>query len=210
MSLNPLAPTTSEAKSAPVRLFALLLLGTLVFGACSDDKKEEAAPEVLIASCDTKGEVEPGEVDPQAETLRSEGQLAYDEGRTADALKKYEEALKLDPTNPLALLGIGSIYQLNGDTVEAEKCYRAALKSDPAFGLAMFELAILRENAGDSAEAEKLYRQAIALNDDDRLAHHNLGFLLKENGNIEGCQEELDRAVELGVVFAPGVSDCSS
>src|SRR5512133_1266328 len=55
-------------------------------------------------------------------------------GRAQEALKEYDEALKLDPGFPEAYLGRGLVYEFGfGKTVEAESDYRHALTLRPDY-----------------------------------------------------------------------------
>jgi type IV pilus assembly protein PilF len=59
------------------------------------------------------------------------GAEALNQGRRADALREFEEALKADPQNASAWLGRGVVHQFFGKNGEAEADYRQALAIAP-------------------------------------------------------------------------------
>jgi len=70
------------------------------------------------------------------------------------ALRRYSDALALDPTNAEAWLGLGALRVKLGDLLEAERVYSAALAHVPSLGRALEERARTRWALGRHAEAE--------------------------------------------------------
>src|SRR6185436_12687959 len=63
----------------------------------------------------------------RAEQLLREGMQRREEGRDADALQLYRQALELQPENARALAHLGVTYQALGRWVPAQKYLREAL-----------------------------------------------------------------------------------
>ena len=125
------------------------------------------------------------------------GLQAHVEGRTSEAVTRYQEVLKLDPRNKFAIYNIGLISQNAGNNADAEAKYREVLAIDPNYQPALFNLAIVRTAAGDTREAIALYRRAIAADPNDASAHLNLGLLLRRTGSKAEGDAEVKKALEL-------------
>jgi tetratricopeptide (TPR) repeat protein len=59
------------------------------------------------------------------------GQALYDSGRGSEAASVFEEALRIDPENVIALRHLGDIARLSGDREKAVKWYQQVLELDP-------------------------------------------------------------------------------
>jgi tetratricopeptide (TPR) repeat protein len=70
------------------------------------------------------------------------------------AIRRYTEALSLDPTLGDAYLGLAALRLRRGDVREAERVYDIALSHIPAFGAAIVGRAEARWALGYRAEAE--------------------------------------------------------
>lgn len=70
------------------------------------------------------------------------------------ALRRYAEALTLDPTNEDAWLGLGALRLRLGEAPEAERVYGAALERVPTLARALEGRARARWAQGRHAEAE--------------------------------------------------------
>jgi tetratricopeptide (TPR) repeat protein len=69
------------------------------------------------------------------------------------ALRRYMEALALDPTCEEAYLGLGSLRARRGDAREAERVYSMALEHLPALRAARLGRAYVRRSLGANVEA---------------------------------------------------------
>ena len=69
------------------------------------------------------------------------------------AVRRYMEALALDPTCEEAYLGLGSLRSRHGDLREAERVYSLALEHLPALRAARLGRAYIRRALGARAEA---------------------------------------------------------
>jgi tetratricopeptide (TPR) repeat protein len=82
------------------------------------------------------------------------------------AVRRYTEALSIEPTNPDAWLGLGALRMKLGDPSEAERVYAAALDRVPSLRPALVGRARARWALGRHAEAESDL-EAYALPGDD-------------------------------------------
>jgi tetratricopeptide (TPR) repeat protein len=67
----------------------------------------------------------------KANTLMEEGEALFSQGKPDEALKKYQEALELDPKLYYAALFSGDIYLQKQDFAQAETWYQKAISIDP-------------------------------------------------------------------------------
>jgi tetratricopeptide (TPR) repeat protein len=79
---------------------------------------------------------------------------AHEQAHEEDiALRRYMEALSLDPTCDEAYLGLGSLRSRRGDLREAERVYSVALEHRPQLRAARTARAYVRRALGANAEA---------------------------------------------------------
>lgn len=69
--------------------------------------------------------------DSKADELMKEGEALFSQGKKDEALKKYQEALALDPKLYHAALFSGDIYLQKQDFAQAETWYQKAIAIDP-------------------------------------------------------------------------------
>jgi tetratricopeptide (TPR) repeat protein len=69
--------------------------------------------------------------DPKAEALMKEGEALFSQGKPDEALKKYQQALEVDPKLYHAALFSGDIYLQKQDFAKAETWYQKAITIDP-------------------------------------------------------------------------------
>ncbi len=67
----------------------------------------------------------------EADKLMNEAEALFSQGKLDDALKNYQDALKLDPKLYMAALFSGDVYKERGDFQQAEVWYQKAIEIDP-------------------------------------------------------------------------------
>lgn len=63
--------------------------------------------------------------------LQQEGYEAMCEGKDAEAAKFLQEALKVNPENPLAIYNLGVVYARTGKKAEAKAMYEKLIALNP-------------------------------------------------------------------------------
>jgi tetratricopeptide (TPR) repeat protein len=120
-------------------------------------------------------------------------EIAYREGKAADAETMTSEILKIEPENPEALLLRSTIVMERGDNQSAIMDLRGILRTQPQSTIAMARLAKAHAANGDSTLAIDTYRSTLTLepaNDDLRL---ELVRHLKAQGRVMEAAAELDK-----------------
>jgi tetratricopeptide (TPR) repeat protein len=120
------------------------------------------------------------------------------------AMKDFESALKMDPSNADAFLGRGRAYRGTGDLVMAYKDWTAALKLDPNLILARYNRArALYEMGKKDKVIEDLTR---TLQDNPRfyLPYGLLGVMFAEKGDSDRALKAYSKAIMLNTDYAFG------
>jgi len=101
-----------------------------------------------------------------------------------DAIKAYENAVRMDPGSAGAWLNLGTIFFNGRQFAKAESSYKRALEADPDYALAHFNIANLYDERGDHRRAMVHYQHAVRLNPGYADAHYNLALLYQSGGQV--------------------------
>ncbi len=125
------------------------------------------------------------------------GAEALQAGRREDALREFDEALRLDDRNANAHLGRGLALQIFGKPEEAEREYRRALELKPDLSDAHNALGQLLATSGRGEEAIREFDLAIGnmMYRDAYVARCNKGQALYRMGRREEGMAELKRCL---------------
>jgi predicted O-linked N-acetylglucosamine transferase (SPINDLY family) len=132
--------------------------------------------------------------DPQA--LIAEGNAAEDEGRLADALKAYDQAIAVAPEFARAHLNRGNALMGLQDFDASIKAFETALRHDPALAGAHYNLGNVFARQQRYEEACSAYQEALSLQPGFVDADAALGSALGELGKLEGAVLHLRRALQ--------------
>ncbi len=119
------------------------------------------------------------------------------EGRLDDAIREYQQAIRVDHSMAEAYNNLGDAFQLKGELENAENEYREAIRIEPALAVAHYNLGLACEARGRIEEAEHEYREALRLEPELRLvAHVSLGRILIQLGRADEAVEHYRHALE--------------
>ena len=76
------------------------------------------------------------------------GEMLGIEGRHAEALRMFNQAISMDPTNHMAWFNRGVMSETTGDVQDAIKAFQIALDNNPGHGAASANLAVLLQRLG--------------------------------------------------------------
>jgi tetratricopeptide (TPR) repeat protein len=130
------------------------------------------------------------------------GDFYLERGDFAEAVKNYENALRLEPRMIEVLMNQSVAYSNMRQNDRAEKCLRRALETAPDNAAANFDLGLLLAEEGNTDEAEKALRKAIKSDARSAAANYNLGVMLADRNNMseaialcrKACQLQPDDA----------------
>ncbi len=119
------------------------------------------------------------------------------EGKLAEAIEHYDQALQFMPDYAKAQNNLGVALAGEGKLVEAVEHYEQALQLQPDYAEAHNNLGIALASEGRLAEAIEHYQRALQLMPDYAKAHNNLGVALASEGRLAGAREQYERALQL-------------
>jgi Flp pilus assembly protein TadD len=113
------------------------------------------------------------------------------------ALFDYSQAIKFDPKNRIALLGLGRLHRQSDDLVKSAQYFEEANAAYPNDCDIISELASTYDLIPQKEKAEALYRQAITLDKRRASSYNNLGYNLLLQGRYEEATQSLQQALSL-------------
>ena len=128
--------------------------------------------------------------------------LNYDAlGRFDDAVRSYEEALRLnrasEKPSPWPALNLGLLLVKLDRLDEAESRFRESVAADPAFPQAHYQLGLLLDKTGRPEEAIPELDEAARLDGDYAEPHFALARLYRRAGNRDQARRALERFQEI-------------
>ena len=138
--------------------------------------------------------------DTQAYT--SEGIALVNQGRLADAVGYFEEAVRLEPNDAHVYNNLGNVYLFLGRYDEAIANYRYAIHLMPGHAGYHNHLSYAYSKQGSGREAEECARQAIWLQPHFAEAHNHLGIALGILKRYEEAEMSYRESLRLNPGFA--------
>ena len=108
-----------------------------------------------------------------------------------------EIALRKNPRDAKAHVGLGMILSGEGKLAEAEEHFRAALLAEPDYAEAHYHYGVLLRKQGRVADALAQFREDLRLNPKDFKAHGNLGQMFSQQGDWDAALAEFEQALRL-------------
>jgi len=119
------------------------------------------------------------------------------QGRTAEAIARYERALELKPEHANAHNNLGIALTTQGRIAEAIVHYRRAIQLNPRHADAHNNLGIALAELDRIGEAIACYRRALSIQPGHADACNNLGNACKAEGKFDDARAHYARAVVL-------------
>ena len=116
-------------------------------------------------------------------------------GKLEEAVKQYEEALRVNPGYPQAERNLGNALALQGKLEAAIPHYATALKSKPDYAEAEYNWGSALALEGKLNEAEGHFLAALRLSPDYAEAHNSYGNLLVLQGRTDNAIAEYRAAI---------------
>lgn len=138
---------------------------------------------------------------PSTESQRKligEGVALHDRGDYEGAIAKYEEVLRENPNDDLALYELAFSYQMKKDYRKSlEVAYKGAqYKSEHLTGFYVL-IGNNLDELGESKKAVEVYRRGIKLQPDEQLLYYNLAITYSKLNDLEEAKKNLKKAAFL-------------
>jgi Flp pilus assembly protein TadD len=200
----------SDQIGAIVAALALVAVGALVWvlystsdqsAAVDSTAKPAERPNPLIAPPRPLGSpaTTPGDASAPADgaAVPAPGEPTASTDDLESTRQSFEEKLKTNPNDPVALNGLGIALQRLGRPREALDAFRRACEAAPRNATARMNLAALEARLGNWDKAVVEYRVASHLSPDDYGAHYNLAIALQQTRDDQGAIAEFETAIQL-------------
>lgn len=119
-------------------------------------------------------------------------------GHTAEAIKNFQVAIKIDPQRPGPHYELGEVLNVSAATRnEARTEYEEALALNPFDEASECRLGDIAAEEGHLKEAYERYTRAVKLRPDDAQANLGLAEVLMSMGKMQQAEPFLERAIQL-------------
>jgi len=152
--------------------------------------------------------------DPSSERQALASQQALDlglkhhnSGDLSNAESIYQQILKADPKQPVALHLLGVVFHEKGDSNRAIDLIKQALTVKPDYAEALCNLGIIQQHQGQLEEAVASYHKTLAVKPDFAEAHYNFGNVLQEMGQLEKAIASFQMAVDIKPDYADALNN---
>ena len=133
----------------------------------------------------------------EAWELSNKGVSLDNLGLRDEAIRTYQEAIRIRPEDADAHNNLGIALAAKGNLDGAIEEYREALRILPNDAEPHSNLGIALADKGDLDGAIEEYREAIRIRPEYAEAHNNLGIALKATGDLDGAIEEYREALRI-------------
>jgi tetratricopeptide (TPR) repeat protein len=132
-----------------------------------------------------------GALSPQALDHFRQAQKFLNEHKTDEALKEFQETVRLAPDSTLAIFWLGKAYLYKNDRDQAEKCFKKVLEMDPQNYHAMAMLGRLYSlDRNKLDQAEDYLKKALDYSPENLDAHFDLARIYARKGERDKAAQE--------------------
>jgi tetratricopeptide (TPR) repeat protein len=126
-----------------------------------------------------------------------EGLVEARRGRFAEAKAKYEEVVRLEPSNSAALAALGRLHLLENRDAPAIEHLERAVKLSPQDAESTYQLGVLYDRNGRPAEGRQMLRRAIELRAGYADPHYQLGRIAHREKRYQDALRHLQSAAKI-------------
>ena len=128
---------------------------------------------------------------------RNLGVALYEKGQTDEAIRQFEEGVRLKPDDAYTHYNLGIAFDKQGQGDKAIGQLQEALRLEPDYADAHYNLGVAFFQQGRTAEAIGQFRETIRLQPDHHQAHNNLGTAVGLNGQTDEAIRHFQEALRL-------------
>ena len=123
------------------------------------------------------------------------GLIYFKEGRYEDAIKKFNDCLKLFPNYGKARVNLGAVYFRQGRLEDAEREFNYALKIKNDYYPAYYSLGVVYSRQGRLEDAINAFKSALKIEPDNADALNSLGSAYIDKNRLDKAVKELTKAL---------------
>jgi Tfp pilus assembly protein PilF len=138
------------------------------------------------------------------------GAAYMETSRTQEARNIFEELLRQDPDDVMALINLGNTYMKDGKLKRSEQILRSATSLEPDNYLAGINLGIVLEGQSRIDEAIQQYQRLIVMERETPELYTRLAGCFTRKGDFVHARESVENALRLDPDFAPALRILSS
>ncbi len=109
-------------------------------------------------------------------------------GKNAEAIKAYENSIRVYPEALMPLINSSFLYAVSGQQPKAAENLKAALYVEPMNEAANLNYGLLMAEMNNMPEAEKALRTVLDVNKDNTTAAYNLSIIVAQKSLEEACE----------------------
>lgn len=128
-------------------------------------------------------------------------------GKRKEAVREFEEAVRLNPNDGYAQINLGTALLEFGKFPDAIRHLEQAVRVKPDSVIAHNALGVALLNAGETREATAQFERALELDPDSADPHYNLGLILRQAGKTQDAIAQFEQAVRLKPDFTKAQQD---
>jgi len=130
-------------------------------------------------------------------------QAAYENADFDQAIKLFDEVIRLDPKYVQAYVSRGMAWNEKSEPARALKDFNDAVKVDPRFAPAFFHRGMTWSARKEYDKAVQDFNAVLALDPEDDAALFNRGVAWSQKGDHDRAIKDFDASIKLDDTFAP-------
>lgn len=148
-----------------------------------------------------KSVTDPVSAQKPMDALLDKANEAFGSQKFAEAASLYEDALRADPKNTTALVGLGYSRQRENKLSEAEAALKKCLTYDENNDLAAFHLGVTHFKQQRYADATAAFEKSLAKNPKNARARHYLGIIATKQSFMDRAEREFKTALAIDPTY---------
>ena len=125
------------------------------------------------------------------------GLEALQKGVVEEAIKEFEETLKINPLSSASMVNIAVIHLSKGDSIKARLLLEKAINIEPPLPEAFLNLGAVLKSQGDLDGAILNYNRALLVKPDYAEALGNIGSVLRDKGDLAKALTYFKKALKI-------------